>query len=53
MEPVTVVLVDSLATNFDFDVLDKSVSDPVDPSEVVTALSGDTREFNLEVDSVD
>jgi hypothetical protein len=35
VEPVTVVFVDSLSTNFDFDVSDEYVSDPIEPSESV------------------
>ena len=53
VEPVTVVLVNSLTTNFDFDVLNKSVANLVDPSEVVTTSDGNRWKFDLKVDSVD
>jgi hypothetical protein len=34
MKPVTILLIDTLATDFDFNVLDQVVTDPVEPSEL-------------------
>ena len=57
VEPVTIVLVDTLTTNFDFDVLDDVVTRPVQPSELstraVTGLESDLREGSLEIHAVD
>jgi len=53
-EPITVVLVDSLTTDLDLDLLDKHVANIVDPSEEVRRNSGfDRGESHLKVDSVD
>jgi len=53
-EPVTVVLIDSLTTNFNFDLLDKHVANIVDPSEEVGRDSRlNRRKSYLKVDSVD
>ena len=57
LEPVTVVLIDLLSTNLNVDVVDKVVTDPVEPAELGTRAIR-TREENLgkrglEVDTVD
>ena len=57
LEPVTVVLVDLLTTNLNVDVVDKIVTDPVEPAEL-GARAIRTSEENLgkrglEVDTVD
>jgi len=51
------VLVDTLAADFELNVLDQVVTDPVEPAELGTrairALECDLRECGLEVDAVD
>jgi hypothetical protein len=49
VHPVTVVLVNTLTTNFDLDVLDESVSEPVNPGGS-SIIKG--RNSNLEVNAV-
>ena len=57
LEPVTVVLVDALATDLKLNVLDQVVADPVEPAELgARAVRGEERhlgERGLEVDAVD
>ena len=57
LEPVTVVLVDALATDLELNILDKVVADPVEPAEgctrTVSGLELYLRERRLEVDAVD
>jgi hypothetical protein len=57
VEPVTILFVDLLATNFKFYVLDKTVSNPVKPAEFgtrsIAGLKFYLRESYLEVYSVD
>ena len=36
VEPVTILLVNALTTNFDFNVIDEVVTDPVEPTELST-----------------
>jgi hypothetical protein len=53
-EPITIVLVDSLTTDLNLDLLDKHVANIVDPAEEVGRNSGfDRGESHLKVDSVD
>lgn len=40
VEPVAVVFVDALATDFDFDVLDKDMAEPVQPPETLVVRNG-------------
>ena len=57
LEPVTVVLVDLLATNLNVDIVDKVVADPVEPAELraraIRTRQENLRERGLEVDTVD
>jgi hypothetical protein len=57
VEPVTVVLVNLLATNLNIHVVDQVVTDPVEPTELgtraVRALKGHLGESGLKVDTVD
>jgi len=57
VHPVTVLLVDALATNFDFDVVDQVVTDPVQPAELsaraVRGLQSDLGQRGLQVHAVD
>ena len=57
VEPVTVVLIDTLTTDFDFNGLNKVVSNPVEPTELSTrtirGLESHLRESGLEVHTVD
>ena len=57
VEPVTIVLVDTLTTDFDLNGLDKVVANPVEPTELGTsAVSGHDRhrgESSLEIHTVD
>ena len=57
VEPLAVVLVDTLTTDFEFNGLNEVVTNPVEPAELSTrtvrALEGDLRESGLEVDTVD
>jgi len=57
VEPLSVVLVDALATDLELDALDEVVTNPVEPAELgaraVRRLEGDRRERGLEVDAVD
>ena len=57
VEPVTVVLVDLLATDLELNVVDQVVTDPVEPAELgtraIAGLEGDRRQCGLEVDAVD
>jgi hypothetical protein len=52
VEPVTVVLVNTLATNLDLNILKKNVADPVDPTERLTSSGGNGRECYLKVNTV-
>lgn len=52
LEPVTIVLVDLLSTDFNNNVVDHVVANIVDPAER-RALASDGRETSLEVDTVD
>jgi hypothetical protein len=57
VEPLTVVLVDALATDFELDGLDEVVTNPVEPAELgtraVRGLESYLRESSLEVNAVD
>lgn len=57
VEPVAILFVDLLATDFEFDVLDEAVSHPVEPAEfgtrTIALLKFYLRESYLEVYSVD
>ena len=57
VQPLSVVLVDALATDLELDALDEVVTNPVEPAELgaraVRRLEGDRRERGLEVDTVD
>jgi hypothetical protein len=57
MKPITILLIDTLATNFDFNVVDQVVTDPVEPSELgggaVSGLKSNLRQSGLEVHAVD
>ena len=57
LEPVTIVLIDTLATDLELDVLDKIVADPVEPAELGTRAVRreelNLGERGLEVDAVD
>jgi hypothetical protein len=57
VEPVTIVLVNALTTDFDFDVVDDVVANPVEPAELgtraVRRLELYLRESGLEVHTVD
>lgn len=52
LEPVTIVLVDLLSTDFDNDVLDQMVTNIVNPAERRT-LASNAWKLDLEVDTVD
>lgn len=49
VHPVTVVLVDALATNFDLGVLDKIVAEVIEPTELLTGRDRDLRDCDLKV----
>jgi hypothetical protein len=57
VEPVTVVLVDLLTTDFNIHVVDEVVADVVQPTEFsarsISVIDGHLREGGLEVDTVD
>ena len=57
MEPVAIVLVNALAADLNLNVLDKIVTDPVEPAELgaraVRRLEGNSGERGLEVHAVD
>ena len=57
LEPVAIMFVYPLSTDFDFDVLDQVVTRPVEPSELSTraiaGLESDLRQSGLEVHAVD
>ena len=57
VHPVTVLLVDALATNLDLNIVDHVVTDPVQPTELsaraVRRLESDLREGRLEIHAVD
>jgi len=57
VEPVTILLINSLTSNLDFNVLDEVVTDPVEPTKLgtraVRGLEGDLGESGLEVHAVD
>ncbi len=57
VEPLAVLLVDALATDFDFNVLDEVVADPVEPAELGTRAVGGLElhlgQSRLEVHAVD
>lgn len=57
LEPVTIVLVNALTADFEFDVRNEVVANPVEPAELRTrTILGhelDLRESGLEVDAVD
>ncbi len=57
VEPLTIMLIDTLTTDLEFYFLDQVVADPVEPAELgtraVRSLEGDLRESGLEVHAVD
>jgi hypothetical protein len=57
VEPLTIVLINALTTDFDFDVVDEVVANPVEPAELgtrtISGLELDLRENGLEVHAVD
>jgi hypothetical protein len=57
VEPLAVVLVDTLTTDFEFNGLNEVVANPVEPTELstrtVSGLESYLRESGLEVDTVD
>ena len=57
VEPVTILLVNALATDFNLNVVDEIVTDPVEPAELgaraIRWLEGDLWQRGLEVHAVD
>jgi hypothetical protein len=57
VEPVAVLLIDTLTTDFNFDVFDKVVAGPVEPTELssrtIRGLEGHLGEGGLEIHTVD
>ena len=57
VQPITVLLVNALATDFNFNVVNQVVTDPVQPTELSTRavrrLEGDLRQGGLQVHAVD
>ena len=57
VEPLAVVLINTLTTDLEFNGLDEVVANPVEPAELstrtVSGLEGNLRESGLEVDAVD
>ena len=57
LEPVSVMLIDALATNLDLDIADQIVTRPVEPAELgaraVRAQQGDLGQSGLQVHAVD
>ena len=57
VKPITIVLIDALATNLNLDVVDEVVTDPVEPTELssraVGCLELNLRQSCLEVHAVD
>ena len=57
VEPVTILLVNTLATDFNLNVVDEVVTNPVEPAELgaraIGWLKGDLRQRGLEVHAVD
>ncbi len=57
VEPVTIVLIDTLTTDLEFNIVDQVVTYPVEPTELSTrtvrSLELNRRESGLEVDAVD
>jgi hypothetical protein len=57
VEPVTVLLIDTLSSDFDFNVFDDVVTGPVEPAELgsrtIRGLEGNLGESGLEVHTVD
>lgn len=49
VDPVTVVFVNALTTDFEFHGLDQDVTNPVQPPEGVTASGGNVRELDAQV----
>jgi hypothetical protein len=52
VEPLTIVLINLLSTNFENNVVDELVSEPVDPTEL-SRRNRDSRDSDLEVGTVD
>lgn len=53
VEPVTVLLVDALATDLDFNVLDQDVANPVEPAESLASGDGNIGQLDAKVHAVD
>ena len=57
VEPLTIMLIDTLTTDLEFDFLDQVVTRPVQPTELstrtVSSGDGDLRECSLEVHTID
>lgn len=53
VQPVTVVLVNALATNLDLSILDQNVAEPVEPAEILVVISSDGGQLHAEVHAAD
>lgn len=54
MEPLAIVLIDLLSTDFENNIVDELVSEPVNPTELFGRINkGDSRDSDLEVGTVD
>jgi hypothetical protein len=52
VEPVAIVLVNTLATDFELNVLQENVADPVNPTERVSSNGSNERERHLKVNTM-
>jgi len=53
VEPITIVSVDTLATDFNFNLFDHNVTEPVKPTELLRTRNGNTRKSDLKINTRD
>ena len=53
VQPVTILLINLLATDLDLDVLDQNVANPVQPPESLVVGNRDIRQLDTQVHTVD
>ena len=53
VKPITVVTIDTLTTDFNINLGNHCVAEPVQPTELLSARNGDTRKSDLKIYTVD
>lgn len=53
MEPISILLINALAADFNFNILDQDVAQPVQPAEALGSRDAHVGQLNAQVHAVD